>query len=292
MNRKHFFLLVLVTAFLSTHQTTFAADEAAAPSPKSSRWARVKNKVLKKRRKNLGKLHHVIAETRKNKAHRNLGVLGKRLSRINLRDYASHVTADQFLANLYERSAKSSRVLERVCNEIATEIEGTIVQIAPLKSMARVKEKAYSDYGVEVGDSAEKNRIAMYQAITDIVRGSLIFDDYTKLRHAMDLFNEKLPFINVKDRFANPVDGYRDVLANFKDNENNVIGEIQFHLRQIIHIKNTVGHALYEDVRTIEGKAKAENRELTPEEIEQVADLKARMTAVYNEAFEKAQSGG
>ena len=47
----------------------------------------------------------------------------------------------------------------------------------------------------------------------------------------------------------------------------------------------TIGHQLYEDIRSIEAIAKTEGRRLTPEEDRQIENLRSQMERLYNEAY-------
>jgi hypothetical protein len=73
---------------------------------------------------------------------------------------------------------------------------------------------------------------------------------------------------------------------------NGHVVELQVHLEGIMSIKNGQGHALYEQARAIDARAKAEKRPLTTAEWQRVQDLNAQMKQLYDDAFARAQKGG
>lgn len=155
---------------------------------------------------------------------------------------------------------------------------GPVILIGPIKSRARVDEKAKTDYD---GD---------YGQVRDLVRASVAVDSMDQLDDvvaklkASGLKLAKQP----KDRFADPTEsGYRDIIMNV-EYPNGHIGELQLHLKPILKAKGA-GHKFYEEVRTIEAKAKKEGRTtMTEEETKIVDEANRKAKALYDAAWEQA----
>ncbi len=97
--------------------------------------------------------------------------------------------------------------------------------------------------------------------------------------------------IYIKDRIANPApSGYRDMIALFKDPDNSIIGEIQFHLCHILKVKDEE-HKLYEIAQGIERKANFERRKLSHEEQQQLQQIRNSGKKIYSAALEQAELG-
>jgi hypothetical protein len=56
----------------------------------------------------------------------------------------------------------------------------------------------------------------------------------------------------------------------------------------MLDVKNGTGHQLYEQTRSIRAKAKAENRPLSAEEVQQVQALERQQQQLYDEAYERS----
>lgn len=155
---------------------------------------------------------------------------------------------------------------------------GPLIIIGPMKQQSRSKEKVESDFG---GD---------YSYLGDIVRASVAvdsMDDIGKVLKELRKSGLKLARIP-KDRFAKPTDaGYRDLMMNVVF-PNGHVGELQLHLKPVLKAKDD-GHKFYEDVRSIEAKAKSEGRDtLTEEEQKTVDEANRKMRALYDSAWERA----
>lgn len=156
-------------------------------------------------------------------------------------------------------------------DNIAGRLDGATAKVAPLKGRARAKEKAGTDYG---GDTA---------GLVDIARASIVCKTADEVMEAWGFVNEEFNVVRVKNRFANPSSGYRDLMLNVELSSGH-IAELQLHLKAIIDVKNGAGHKLYERVRVLEA---LENP--TDEEKAELADKKQQMESLYNEAWEQAK---
>lgn len=159
---------------------------------------------------------------------------------------------------------------------------GPVILIGPPKKRDRSKEKVDADFG---GD---------WSRLGDVVRASVAVDSYDQLEDVMGKLRKsglKLAR-KPKDRFAKPTEaGYRDVLISV-EYPNGHVGELQLHLKPILKAKDE-GHKFYEEVRSIEAKAKKEGREtLTDEEQAEVEKANKAMKDLYDKAWQKATGEG
>jgi hypothetical protein len=159
---------------------------------------------------------------------------------------------------------------------------GPAVVIGPLKSEKRADEKAIKENG---GD---------WSKMGDMVRSSIAVDKVSDMKPMIDKLTARMKAEGItlarapNDRFAKPIDGYRDVLLNVKY-PNGHIGEIQLHTKPMLRAKVIgEGHKLYEESRTILGNAEHEHRELTAGEKATVASNSEKSRAVYEPAHKAA----
>ena len=178
-------------------------------------------------------------------------------------------TADLDL--LYRDAAVARTELEDLARAVASRHSGEAM-VPPLKGRARAEEKIAAEYR---GDASR---------LTDLARGSVIFDRFDQLEHAAAEVERQTKVVRKKDRFAKPASGYRDILYNIEASNGHVV-ELQLQLRAVQEVKSGSGHKLYDQIRTIEAKAKIEGRELTDEEKRTVASLQSKMKSEYDAAF-------
>lgn len=176
--------------------------------------------------------------------------------------------------------AKVVRADKEGGGEVDYDQPGPIIVIGPMKKRERAEEKVKSDYG---GD---------WSRVGDLVRASVAVDSFDDIESTLDKLRAsglKLAR-KPKDRFAHPTEsGYRDLMLNVVY-PNGHVGELQMHLKPILKVKSE-GHKLYEGVRSIEAKAKAEHRDkLTDEEMHTVEEANKKAKELYEGAWEKATS--
>lgn len=163
-------------------------------------------------------------------------------------------------------------------DEIDYDKPGPIIVIGGMKKKERAGEKVESDYG---GD---------WSRLGDIVRSSVAVDSMGDLKNVVsELKKSGLKLARKpKDRFENPTEaGYRDIIMNVV-HKNGHVGEIQLHLKPILKAKSA-GHKFYEEVRSIEAKAKKEGRtDMTPEERSIVDAANQKMKDLYEGAMGEA----
>jgi hypothetical protein len=189
------------------------------------------------------------------------------------RDLEKYPLASMYYQHMNQMALQAHHSLTKHCNSIANKIKGVQCKIPDLKSFERTLEKVNNDYH---GD---------FKKVLDLLRGSIVADNLATLRLAIQAFNQHYQIAQTKNRFKNPLDsGYRDFLEIFYDEEAKIYGEMQFHLTPIFAFKDQA-HGFYETIRTIEGKAKLEQRELSKAEKEAIAELVQKSKAGYDQAF-------
>jgi hypothetical protein len=118
-----------------------------------------------------------------------------------------------------------------------------------------------------------------------------VFKKPDDIKHAVKEVQERAKVVRMKDRFASPADGYRDVMFNL-EMANGHVCELQLQLEAIQQVKEGDGHKLYEKIQAIERKALREKRQPNDAEKKQIATLKAQLKGTYDAAFEASQKGG
>ncbi len=149
-----------------------------------------------------------------------------------------------------------------------TEGSGIRASMGPTKSAKRIVEKTVLENDGDLGQ------------LKDIVRASVAVDTLDDVRPLLQAIKRNFDVIRVKDRFANPMMGYRDILLNFRS-PNGTIGEIQIHVKPMLKAKETVGHRLYEQMRRLTN---------VPGAMDRVASLQKQTMNLYNSAWMHALS--
>lgn len=154
---------------------------------------------------------------------------------------------------------------------------GPLVMIGPLKGRKRVEEKAAADG-------------ASYDSILDLVRATIAVDSIEEIPKVMRTLRDMGMVVarQPKNRFVKPTDvGYRDLMFNVRY-PNGHVGELQINLKPML-IAKKMGHKLYETTRSIEALKVVEgNRNLTPDEQQEVDFANQAQRALYDEAWRHA----
>jgi hypothetical protein len=153
--------------------------------------------------------------------------------------------------------------------------------VAPMKGERRIVEKALA----HLGD------VSMVQ---DLVRGSVALDHPADVRAVADrtlemLRQRRIEIIEVEDHFTNTsAGGYRDFQINFRLPRTRVIGELQLHVKDLLVVKQRVGHGVYERARLA---CAAMEMGITNAEVEAVCTHNAsEMTSSYDRAYRRSWS--
>jgi len=150
-------------------------------------------------------------------------------------------------AKLYKYAAKAKPNFDKILKKIAKENHADALT-TPLKSKKRTIEKAIVNYDGNI------------PKVSDVLRGSIISRVYGRIDEIVSDIKKNFDVIRIKNRFEKPKkDEYRDLLINVK--LDNIVAEIQVHVRELLNVKNYISHLFYEILRTIEAQTKKENRD-------------------------------
>lgn len=192
---------------------------------------------------------------------------------IQERDLEKYPLASMYYQHINKTAFEALHHLRINCNKVADKINNVQCEIPDLKEFERTLEKINSDYH---GD---------FKKVLDLLRGSIVADNLVTLRLAIKEFNTHYKIAQTKNRFKHPLDsGYRDFVEIFYDEELKIYGEMQFHLCHIFDFKKQA-HEFYEKIRSIQGKAKLEQRELSNQEKEEIEALVQKSKKGYEHAF-------
>ena len=150
--------------------------------------------------------------------------------------------------------------------------------VVPLKGSTRAVEKVINEYDGDVSK------------LKDLLRTTISIKSLKDTNKAIDAikakYGEPVKLKNTLDPSADSVggSGYRDVNMVFEVKGSYV--EVQVNMKLMLEVKHGEGHAVYEEVRTIIGKASGEKRPMTKTEVNQVAKLNARSKQLYSAAWE------
>jgi RNA polymerase sigma factor (sigma-70 family) len=174
------------------------------------------------------------------------------------------LVASSSAESTYAAAEQAKPEFDRMVGEIAASLGGR-ADIAPLKSRERAAAKVQIDYD---GD---------WSRIKDVVRATIWVRDvpaaFRMVRELQKRFGA--PKRNITDVFPT---GYRDALFNPVINGHAT--ELQINVESIAHAK-TAAHKFYERQQEIARRAKAENRELSAQELRTVERLDLAQQRIY-----------
>ena len=177
----------------------------------------------------------------------------------------------------YEKAAANKEFFDSTNAEIAKELGGEAA-VVPLKGSTRAVEKVINEYDGDVSK------------LKDLLRTTISIKSLKDTKKAIDAikakYGEPVKLKNTLDPSADSVggSGYRDVNMVFEVKGSYV--EVQVNMKSMLEVKHGEGHAVYEEVRTIIGKASGEKRPMTKTEVNQVAKLNARSKQLYSAAWD------
>jgi hypothetical protein len=118
-----------------------------------------------------------------------------------------------------------------------------VVIDAPIKGERRILEKSLTHH---LGDVS---------LVQDLVRGSVAVDHPGDARVVVErtlamLQQRSVEIVEIEDHFTDTgAGGYRDFQINFRLPRTRVIGELQVHVKDLLLVKERVGHRVYERAR-------------------------------------------
>jgi len=153
--------------------------------------------------------------------------------------------------------------------------------VAPMKGERRIVEKAL----------AHEGDVSMVQ---DLVRGSVALDHPADVQAVADravaiLRQRHIEVVEVENHFTNTgAGGYRDFQINFRLPRTRVIGELQLHVKDLLVVKERVGHGVYERARLA---CAAMEMGITNAEVRAVCTRNAgEMASSYDRAYRRSLS--
>lgn len=159
---------------------------------------------------------------------------------------------------------------------------GPVVVVAPIKGERRIVEKALTHY---LGDVS---------LLHDLVRGSVAVDHPDDVRVVAErtvamLRQRNIEIVKIDDHFTNTsAGGYRDFQINFRLPRTRIIGELQLHVKDLLVVKQRVGHGVYERARLA---CAAMEMGITTADISAVCARNAReMASSYDRAYRRSRS--
>lgn len=165
---------------------------------------------------------------------------------------------------LVQRAAPAKDVFDAMMVELTQQVQGAWYLPGPLKSPARVAQKAALDYD---GDLSR---------VLDVVRSTIVAPSVDAVRDTVRRIQGQVDVVRLKDRIENPAPGgMRDVLMNVQLPDG-TLAEIQVHVPEMLAAKE-YGHALYERARVL------------PDGDPQLDAINRAQEELYGTAWERAQ---
>jgi hypothetical protein len=151
-----------------------------------------------------------------------------------------------------------------------------VVMVGPMKERSRSEEKVKAE---NEGD---------WSQLLDIVRATVSVPSYEQVPQVLALVRQHFPPARApKDRFADPVAGYRDMLYNYRL-PNGMVAELQIAVHPMLEAKQGPGHKIYDKIRKITGPIQEAKRKPTAEEMTAIDRLTAESWSTYAEPWGRA----
>jgi hypothetical protein len=184
------------------------------------------------------------------------------------------------LDELYERSKAVEASFKAGVDQIAQDTGGNAIYTpaefaepgTTLKSRASAERKMHKE---ENGDPTK---------LRDILRATIEHETVQQSRGAALRFIQEQGdnIVRVKDRIVNPLQGYRDILINFRT-EGGIIAEVQFSADDMLKTKFGEGHKIYEQLRELQTQANVDPQVIIV--------LQQQSVALYDDAYKRDGNG-
>ncbi|MDP5253477.1 MULTISPECIES: phosphoribosylglycinamide formyltransferase [unclassified Vibrio] len=209
----------------------------------------------------------------------------KALYRIGYNDGHTSHAGGQLAISSQHQPVETLDALMSLAPTAQDELEGLLLVVsqqarvsammAPIKTSQRAQQK--------ISDKLQGEA----RGLTDIVRGSLIANSIPELVASFDALSQRAQLVQIKNRFKNPKpSGYRDINLLLRLPSSDLIVEVQLHLNKISAIKNGPEHDGYQNIQRIERTARAENRALSIQEQNQIAQYRSGSASLYQKAWQ------
>ena len=100
----------------------------------------------------------------------------------------------------------------------------------------------------------DKDGNVAYYRLTDIVRGTLVFDNITDMHDGLKMIyesNDYFEIVEFNNRFQKPIGCYRDIQLTIRLKEDGFLCESQMSTEGLITAKEECGHREYEVYRQL-----------------------------------------
>jgi len=150
--------------------------------------------------------------------------------------------------------------------------------IAPPKGEKRAEEKVTDKFG------------GNWSMLSDIVRATVVVPDLSDMPKTLEALRPELEkhgwsIAEVENKFADPTPaGYRDVALKLQSDDGHV-SELQVNTAAMWHAKETAGHGMYEEYRSIKEKDPTERSDA---DNQRANDLEKQMSELYDEAWSRS----
>lgn len=185
-----------------------------------------------------------------------------------------------------ETATAAKATYDVAVQSIAARVGGEAVT-PPLKSTKASVEKIQTELGGVAAD------------MKDLIRATVMVDSIEQARDALAAAEQVFEIVGkprrtlLEGKSSDP-SGYRDIKLNFR--VGGIVGELQINTRANIKAKDGLdfkggpGHTLYEQIRSIERRALAEDRDLTKAEAAEKVRLQAESRQLYEGSFAESRA--
>lgn len=153
--------------------------------------------------------------------------------------------------------------------------------VGPMKSRSRASEKVATKYDGDWGK------------LTDVVRGTVLVPNTADITTAMDAVREQADkqgwsIVSMEDKINHASSsGYTDYNIRLQSPDG-FITELQFNSTPMFVAKETNGHKLYEEERSIQARAAQSGTPSSSAELQRYGDLQEQQKALYGDAWKRS----
>jgi hypothetical protein len=198
---------------------------------------------------------------------------------------ASADPADEVVKNATQANTDLKTITEAIAK-----VQGCTPKMGPIKKKNRIVEKAKQDYKGDVSQvwDACRSTVVCEKNAAVVATAAVVGSEGNQFKTGAGAVS--VTVTRVKDRWSSPnFVHYRDYLLNVKM-KNNATCEIQVSSAPMVKAKGTVGHELYEEMRTTDTSTKTDTDDADVREmVDEYMSLISQSQALYDAAFAKGQ---
>jgi hypothetical protein len=183
--------------------------------------------------------------------------------------------------SLYEAAKKAEPEFMSTVEDFAQKLGGKVIypppsSVEPGTRTMKARHSAERKMRDELDGQANQ--------VKDVLRATVVFEDCLQTREAVAEFITVHDAVRVKDRFVEPLGGYRDLMLNFRTSDG-TLTELQFNSPKLLEAKFGEGHKLYEKTRALRAQAPSRENDAM------ILGLSAESERLYSEAYEQDGDG-